>query len=243
MVSASMPQSKRPNSRRVLFLFLIGLTDCILVLAYWPSLADSLESRLFIQPSSTPIPPPKSVSPHSSVQDIPGIRQPATLPADKVALDDDTPVIGIFAGGRARAYLLEAFERGPASHLVNDVVGGVPISVSHCDISGATRVFTGARSGQPLELNMGGLKDSRMLLKCGGRLYRQETSQPLDEGDPAFPFHVYQANLTEWGEWRHAHPETDVYMGAIEEATPPEAGGPRTFSHHKSSTPPPHHKS
>jgi hypothetical protein len=151
-------------------------------------------------------------------------------------------VIGVFAAGRARAYLLEAFERGPASHLVNDVLGGVPISVSHCDISGYTRVFTGATPGQPLELIMGGLKDSRMLLKCDGRLYRQETSQPLDESDPAFPFRVFPANLTEWGEWRHAHPETDVYMGAIEEATPPEAGGPRAFSNNKPPTPSPDHE-
>jgi hypothetical protein len=219
-------------------LSLIGLADCVLILAYRPSLADSLESFFFIQPPSAP--PSSSPTPTALTRDLPedapGICRPETLRADKAALDDDTPVIGVLAAGQARAYLLEAFEHGPASHLVNDVLGGVPISVTHCDLSGCTRVFTGGTRGQPLELFLGGVKKSNMMLKFGGRLYRQETSQPVDEGGFAFPYREYVAKVLTWREWRQAHPETDVYMGSIEEPTPPEAGGPTIFSHRKPSS-------
>jgi hypothetical protein len=86
VVSASPPQSQRRNYRRLLFLLVIGLVDCVLILAYWPSLADSLESRLFLQPSSSPSPSPAPVGPRSVLPEIPGIRQPETILANKAPL-------------------------------------------------------------------------------------------------------------------------------------------------------------
>ncbi len=240
MVHDSLPRRPRPNHRRFLLLALIGLADCFLILAYWPALADSLESWVLVSPPS-----PSAFSPDrmpDMVCDMPGIVQPSTLSADKAALDDDTPVVGISASGHARAYLLEAFQRGPASHIVNDLLGEVPISVTHCDLSGCTRVFTGGTPGRPLELSAAGLRDRRLVLRFGGHLYRQETSEPLEEGGTAFPYRDYPAELTVWGVWRQAHPETDVYMGTIDEPTPPEAGGPGKFSPHKPS-PRMHHTS
>ncbi len=234
MFKALLPRSQY---RRLFFVFLIGLADCVLLLAYWPALTDSLESTLLVQPKPTPPPPPRPDRPPDVLEDIPGLCQPLTLSAAKAALDDDTPVIGVFAGGKARAYLLEAFQHGPTSHLVNDLLGGVPISVIHCDISGCTRVFTGSSSGQPLELMVGGRKDAGLVLKWNGQLYRQETSEPLDKHSVSFPYRQYPADLTVWGNWRQAHPQTDVYMGSVDEATPPEAGGPQKFSTPKSATP------
>lgn len=227
MLSVSMPRAPRYKSFLIL---LIALADCFLILAYWPSLADTLELALFVQPSPPPPSSPRPTRPPDSLGDMAGICQPATVSAEKAPLDDDTPVIGVLAAGHARAYLLEAFEHGPASHLVNDVLGSIPISVSHCDISGYTRVFTSATAGRPLELVVGGRKDSRMLLKCDGHLFRQETTEPLDKNGSTFPYREYPADLTAWGKWRQAHPDTDVYMGTIDESTPTEAGGPRMLS-------------
>ena len=173
--------------------------------------------------------------------EAPGIEQPATLPAGKAPLDDDTPVIGVFVAGHARAYLVEAFKNGPETHLVNDLLGQVPISVSHCDISGCTRVFTGDKPGRTLALSVGGRKNRRLLLKYGERMYRQETSEPLEGGGACLPYRVYPAELTEWRAWRQSHPETDVYMGAIQEPTPPEARGPR--KHTRGQSLPSHHAS
>jgi hypothetical protein len=223
--------SRRPgsNSRRVFLLIFIGLADCFLVLAYWPTLADALESSVLPQPPSPP-PMPTLLPPdptQAEAWDMPGIAQPPALPLDKAPLDDDTPVIGVLASGKARAYLVEAFEHGPASHVVNDVLGRVPISVTHCDISGCTRVFTAAASDQPLELSVVGIRDRRLVLKFAGHMYCQETSESLDREGVPLPCREYPAELTVWSDWRQAHPESDVYMGTVEEPTPPEAGGPR----------------
>jgi hypothetical protein len=205
------------------------LACCILILAYVPALADSLESLVFVQP-----PPPAPPSPATDVvMDVPAIVQPPALPAAKASLDDDTPVIGVLASGRARAYLLEAFERGPASHIVNDVLGDVPISVTHCDLSGCTRLFTSDTPGRPLKLSGGGRRGHWLVLKFDGRLYRQETSQPLDAEGAAFPYSEYPAELTDWGVWRKEHPETDIYLGTADERTPADTAEPPRLSPHK----------
>lgn len=231
MPSASMPRIKHRHRQWVL-LVTMGLADCVLLFAYSPLLADSLESVLFVQPSPPP-PPPRPTPPSDFLVDSPAIYQPEVISAKKAALDEDTPVIGVVAGGKARAYLVEALERGSASHIVNDVLGGVPISVAYCDISGCTRIFTGPKAGQPLDLIGGGVKDSRLVLKVNGHIYCQETSEALDKNDSYFPYREYPADLTVWADWRRAHPETDVYMGAVEEATPIEVHRPRLSSLHK----------
>jgi hypothetical protein len=214
--------ARRPRpTHRPFLVFLAGLSGCFLVLAYVPSLADSLESLVLVQP-----PPTRPGLSPDSVSDAPAVQQPPALPADEAALDDDTPVIGVLASGRARAYLVEALEQGASSHVVNDVLGGVPVSVTHCDLSGCTRVFSGATPGRPLELSVGGINGYRLVLKVDDRRYRQETSAPLDGGSPPFPYREYPAERTTWGAWRRAHPGTDVYMGSVDEATATEAGRP-----------------
>jgi len=218
--SDSAPPPPGGNRRRPPLLLLAGPAACLLALAYSPPLRDALESLVFVQPP--PAPPPLPSTPDVAF-DAPAVQQPPALPAQKAALDEDTPVVGVVAGGRARAYLVEAFEHGPASHVVNDAIGEVPVSVTHCDISGCTRVFTGAAAGGVPDLSCGGVRGYRLVLKSDGHLYRQDTGESLDEGGPPFPYGAYPAEVTQWGAWRQAHPGTDVYMGAVDEATPPEA--------------------
>jgi hypothetical protein len=203
----------------MVLLALCATAVCFFTFVYWPALPDALESLIFVQPAPEPT---QADLPPDVQNDAPPIRQPPILLAARAALDDDTPVIGLLAGGRARAYLVEAFERGPGSHVVDDVLGGVSVSVTHCDISGCTRVFTGADSGRPLELSQGGIRDYSMVLKADGRLYRQESCEPLDAEGPRFPFAAYPSQVTVWGIWRKAHPDTDVYMGSVDEAAPAE---------------------
>jgi hypothetical protein len=215
-MSGNLPDLSRRRPRpRLLVWFVLGLSGLLLTLAYVPALPDKLETLLIRQFPDAPRPP---ASPDRAF-DAPGIVRPPTVAADKAALDDDTPVIGVSAGAVDRAYLIEAFENGPMAHVVNDVLGAVPVSVTHCNISGCTSVFTGDTRGQPLELSLAGLKDYRLVLKAGGRPYRQETCEPLSEGSPPFPYARYPAEITTWGVWRQRHPDTDVYMGPIDEAT------------------------
>jgi hypothetical protein len=142
--------------------------------------------------------------------DAPGIQQPPALPASEAALDDADPVIGVTAAGHSRAYSVPSLSRGPASHIVNDVLGGVPVTVTRCDATGCTRVFTAEAGGQALKLAQGGFQGG-MVLKLAGRSYRQDTGAPVDGGGGAgLPYRRLPAEETTWGEWRRSHPGTDL---------------------------------
>jgi hypothetical protein len=154
--------------------------------------------------------------------EAPGIDQPSTFSADKAALEDDALVVGVYVSGHARAYALEAFQHRPDLHIVNDLLGDVPISITHCDISGCTRVFMGETPGRTLTLSVGGRKNRGLLLKHNGQLFFQKTGAPL-VGNSRFPYPEYPAEVTEWGMWRKAHPQTDIYLGAVAEGIPAAA--------------------
>jgi hypothetical protein len=149
----------------------------------------------------------------------PGIRQPATFPPDSARLPDDAPVVGVSAGGKTRAYLVAAFSPLPGGqfspHVVNDLLGDTPVTVTHCDRTGCTRVFTDADARQPPEIDVGGWfggEGGSLLLLVGGVRYRQDTTQPLT-GIARFPYADAHFERTTWKRWRNAHPDTDVYLG------------------------------
>src|SRR6478672_4712586 len=98
----------------------------------------------------------------------PGKVRPPTIAAAEAGLGDDEPVIGVVAGGRARAYRVGAFV-GVTGQVVNDVVGGVPVTVTHCNQTGCSRVFTGDGS-DPLPVLTGGYMEG-LLLMTHGRFY------------------------------------------------------------------------
>jgi hypothetical protein len=107
---------------------------------------------------------------------LPGIREPTALLASQaVALADYDPVVGVSASSQHRAYLVRALAQGPKSHIVNDVLGGMPVSVTHCNLHVCTRVFTGGVPGEPLDLSQGGLEAGSMVLRAGGHRDRQDS--------------------------------------------------------------------
>ncbi len=146
-----------------------------------------------------------------------GIEEPLTVPAALVKLTDEEEVIGFSVGGKARAYLLSAFD-GPQAHVVNDHLAGRAISVTHCDRTNCTRVFTGGADQKTLRISCAGW-DEGLLLSAPGGIYAQNGVRPLMEGTPAFPYPELPFARTSWGEWRRAHPGTDVYLGEESEAT------------------------
>ena len=74
------------------------------------------------------------------------IVRPIDRPADQAGLPEDAAVIGVVVDGKARAYALRSL-RHLQQHVVNDLVGGVPITVAHCDVTGCTHVY--ASRGDP----------------------------------------------------------------------------------------------
>jgi hypothetical protein len=148
-----------------------------------------------------------------------GITRPATVKAAAAGLADDEPVVGVVVRGHARAYRVKALAT-ITGHVVNDLLAGAPVTVTHCDLVGCTRVFT-SDSGEPLPVMTGGRDADGLLLKVGDRFYHQATGRPLSDptGGP-LPYRVIEFRETSWREWRTAHPATDVYVGA----TTPVAG-------------------
>ncbi|MDR3634499.1 MAG: DUF3179 domain-containing (seleno)protein [Isosphaeraceae bacterium] len=163
---------------------------------------------------------------------LPGVECPPAVPARDVTLDGDEEVIGVETGGRTRAYRLDAL-KDRRRHVVNDLVGGIPVSVVYCDLSDCVRVYTEPAGSRPLAVGLGGLFDGEMVVKLNGTLYLHKTGTPLKPGShPAtLPYETLTPARVTWKEWVGRHPGTDVYVGnAANEPAPPRPGVPGTSS-------------
>jgi len=129
------------------------------------------------------------------------IQLPESVNADAAELQADEPVIGVVAEGVARAYSIKAMS-GMSSHIINDVIGTMPVSVTYCDRSNCARAFTGDAPGQPMSLAVGGFSDDEMLVRYQEQMYKQSSSDiPLTE---------HECRITTWNEWLEQHPDTRV---------------------------------
>jgi len=201
---------KSPTISRV-FLALL-LVEVVVVLAFY-----SVErSRLRAVENEVTYPDPGDAQPakHLWKFEMPGLQEPRTLPATAAKIADGDQVIGVLVHGKPRAYWLKALKY-PPWHIVNDVIVGVPVSVTYCDRTDCTRVYTSVPSSTPLDVNLGGLYGREMVVKVGGVLYLQETGKPfeLGAGVPSLPYADHPWERTTWKEWRLRHPETDVFIG------------------------------
>lgn len=135
---------------------------------------------------------------------LPGLVSPIMHEADKANLSDSERVIGVTVGDKHRAYLANAFDSLGAK-VVNDVVDEIPISVTYCDIHERARVFTSTERGAPLNMGLGGWLNQEMFFYFNGEEFQHSAEEtPI----PDFPYIV-----TTWGEWKQAHPTTQIYMG------------------------------
>ncbi len=155
-----------------------------------------------------------------------GVNRPPVLEADQADLGADEEVLGVEVGGKARAYRLDAL-RDKTRHVVNDLVGGVPVSVSYCDIFDCARAYTEPHGSSPLGISVAGLLKDSMVIKIGETYYSHKTGQILDEAllkqglQPAevrasrtpFPYAPAPLSRTTWKRWREQHPQSEVYTG------------------------------
>jgi len=176
-----------------------------------------------IRPTRQPYPTPPVVAGYQISPKSSGIVRPRTVAASIATLPDQEIVIGVSVHGKARAYRRAAFVP-ILDHVVNDVVDAVPVSVTFCDQTGCTRVFTDDGT-EPLELMTAAFVDG-LVLKAHGRLYRQDTGAAADHvDDNPLPYQTLAFEETTWGQWRAEHPDTDVYLGRSNRAEPHGSGG------------------
>ncbi len=85
---------------------------------------------------------------------IPSIDDPRFVPVSEVTdLTDTEPVIGVTVNGEARAYPLGILTR---HEIVNDTIGGVPVTVTYCPLCNSSIVFDRRVDGQVLDFGTTG---------------------------------------------------------------------------------------
>ncbi|MBX3443792.1 MAG: DUF3179 domain-containing protein [Planctomyces sp.] len=168
-------------------------------------------------PDSTaqmPLPPPPGPGGGSTPFFMDGINQPPMPLAEEVELADEAPVVGVVVGNEARAYVIQEMSDTDC-HVVNDVVEGVPISMTYCDYTDRARVLTRASGSELIDLGLGGWLNGEMSVRLDGRMYQQTSEDiPLDD-------HPYERMA--WSEWKAKHPETRVFVGKKPKRAAPAA--------------------
>jgi hypothetical protein len=144
-----------------------------------------------------------------------GVRTPPAVAAEAAGLDDAEEVVGVVVNGAARAYRLGAL-RDPRHHVVNDLVGGAPVSVAYCDLNDCIRTYTGP-GAEPLRVRIAGIKDGGLVVKLDGVYYDHQTGRVVEGPPGAAPLtHDRVPSIrTTWGRWRREHPATDVCVEAV----------------------------
>jgi hypothetical protein len=145
---------------------------------------------------------------------VPALDDPAYVAAAEAAwLEDDEPVVGVAVGGEARAYPLRILDW---HELVNDRLGGVPLTVASCTLGGSALAYDASQGGgEPLRFSSSGLlhRSNKLMLDRATRtLWNQLTGRavvgPLAAEERVLP--LLPAVVTSWEAWHARHPETTV---------------------------------
>ena len=142
---------------------------------------------------------------------IPSIDQPKFLEADQVEfLTDEDMVIAVTSGKESRAYPIRILVW---HELVNDLFAGTPIVVSYCPLCGSGLVFERTLDGVAVEFGVSGLLHNSDLIMYDRKtesLWQQITGTAFGGKKRGERLAVFPSAMTTWGQWRNAHPDTEV---------------------------------
>jgi hypothetical protein len=141
---------------------------------------------------------------------IPALMQPAFDKAKQSPFSDDEKVLGLVINGKAKAYpygILNWHE------IVNDTVGGVPVSVTYCPLCETGIVYERRVAGVETTFGVSG-KLFQSCLVMYDRLSNSLWSQPWGIGVVGAQINQslrrYPVVRTTLGLWKKVHPETTV---------------------------------
>lgn len=149
------------------------------------------------------------------VDAIPALDNPKMIPAvDAEYLNGDDLVFGIEIGGDARAYPLRIVNW---HEMVNDVVGGTPVSLAYCTLCNAAILYATQVAGRDQPFTFG---TSGLLYHSNKLMYDRATDSLWDQflGQPVVgplvgsgvTLKVLPLVTTPWRLWRAKHPTTKV---------------------------------
>jgi hypothetical protein len=148
------------------------------------------------------------------VEGIPALDRPAHVPAAAAQyLTDSERVFGASVGGEARAYPLRILDW---HEMLNDVLGGEPVTLSYCTLCGAGVLYAGrVPGGETYTFGTSGLlyRSNKLMMDRQTRtLWGNLTGEPALGRLAAGParLQVLPVVVTTWKEWRTRHPGTTV---------------------------------
>jgi Protein of unknown function (DUF3179) len=140
--------------------------------------------------------------------------RPPVVPAAAAKLEPREWIIGVEVQGKARAYRVLAFDDA-SGHLVNDLIEGVPVSVSFSNLSLCAKVYTGPIGSGLLDAEVTGLRNWQMVIRLARNVYFHDSGEPVEPArDPTpIPYAMLTPTITSWQAWARLHPDTDVFVG------------------------------
>ena len=167
------------------------------------------------------------------VDGIPAMNNPTFVSPEQISyVREDDLVLGMFVGGVAKAY---PENLGWRHEIINDIIGGQPISVTLCPLTGTGLVFAAAdEQGQQFELGVSGLLINSNLVMYDRRDFRTLYPQMIYTGITG-DFKDQRLELlpvveTTYQLWKQMYPETEV----AQSATGLEAYGARVANNYES---------
>jgi hypothetical protein len=148
------------------------------------------------------------------IDGIPPLDDPALVTPEEAAawiLPTDT-VIGIEIKGDARAYPRRIIDW---HEMVNDTVGGVPVSLAYCTLCGSAILYNGRVGDKVLRFGTSGLlyRSNKLMYDTTTRtLWEQYTGEPVwgELVGSGIKLDVLPAVHTTWAVWLADHPDTLV---------------------------------
>ncbi len=139
---------------------------------------------------------------------IPALTNPEIGPAREAFLASEDRVLGMVVNGEARAYPFEVLWW---HEIINDTLGGEPILVSYCPLTGSGIAFDPHVKGQLRNFGVSGLLFENNLI-----LFDRETESlwnqmllgsqcGVDRGAALTRLPIVE---TTWGHWQQLHPNT-----------------------------------
>ncbi len=148
------------------------------------------------------------------IDGIPALDNPAMIAAAEADyVQPEEPVFGLEINGDARAYPLRILDW---HEMVNDVIGGVPVSIAYCTLCGAAITYDDrASNGEVYDFGSSGLlyRSNKLMYDRQTRtLWNQLTGRPVLGPLVAeeVTLNVLPIVLTSWAGWQAQHPETQV---------------------------------
>jgi thiol-disulfide isomerase/thioredoxin len=146
----------------------------------------------------------------------PPMESPTVVPAARARhMRDDDVVLGLVAGGEARAYpwwVVKNF------HAVNDTVGGVPVAVLFCEQCTGGAAFRRERDGRVLSMEVAGVYNGTIIARDRETrtLWSPFGGQALEGPLAGQRLERIPLVFSRWAAWRSRHPGTSVVWGPVQ---------------------------